>query len=97
MNGLAIISWMSKSRKLVVLAGRIRMAVSAPLDDPAIATTSLSIGMTPASAAMRVISTATLTPAQNNLKTEAIIVGTGGVVGILPLIILIKLRVSGDG
>ena len=46
---------------------------------------------------MRVISTATLTPAQNNLKTEAIIVGTGGVVGILRPIILIKLRVSGDG
>lgn len=97
MHDFAIISWMSKSRKLVVLAGCIMMAVSAPLDEPPMTTTSWSTGMIPASAAIRVTSTVTLTPAQNNLKTEVSIVTTGRMVEIIWRIKLSVLRVSGIG
>ena len=53
--GLAIISFIFRSKNLEALAGFMSRAVSAPLLLPAMAMMSLSIGMSPASATINVI------------------------------------------
>jgi hypothetical protein len=70
--GLAITSLIRKSKSLAALAGLIRSAVSAPFPVPAIATTSLSTGISPASAAISVISTHTFVPSPMSLSVLAI-------------------------
>jgi hypothetical protein len=62
--GLARVSWTSKSKRLVVFADLMTMAESAPRPWPATAITLSPMGMTPASAAMRVTSKQTFMPAQ---------------------------------
>ena len=64
-------SMILRSKNFAEFAGRIRSAVSAPLLVPAIAIISRSTGMSPASAAIRVISTQTFVPSHSRLSTFA--------------------------
>jgi len=79
--GLAMISCMSKSKKLPVLADLMIMAVLAPLCWPATAITFSPIGMAPASAAIRVISGQTFMPDEKMRSTFAMRSPDGGTYG----------------